>query len=98
MAGDAGRPQRRAASPPNPLSLRGEGESLSSESSLTPLPSAGGRGGGDEATAADPLSQSGELLRRARDLLLERGEPLSTADLARHMFGSAPLPAGMASP
>lgn len=98
MAGDAGRPQRRAASPPNPLSLRGKGESLSSESSLTPLPSAGGRGGGDEATAADPLSQSGELLRRARDLLLERGEPLSTADLARHMFGSTPLPAGMASP
>ena len=53
----------------------------------------------DETTPSDePLSQSGELLRRARDLLLERGEPLSTAELARHMFGSTPLSAGMASP
>ena len=43
-------------------------------------------------------SAGGELLRRARDLLLERGEPLPTAELARHMFGSTPLPAGMASP
>ena len=49
--------------------------------------------------AAEPdRNNSGELLRRARDLLLERCEPLPTAELARHMFGSSPLPPGMASP
>jgi DNA polymerase III subunit epsilon len=41
---------------------------------------------------------AGELLSRARDFLLARGEPQMAAELARHMFGSAPLPAGMASP
>ena len=48
----------------------------------------------DEAEAAS----GGELLRRARDLLIERGEPLSVAELARHMFGSGPALAGVASP
>ncbi|HLJ79937.1 MAG TPA: 3'-5' exonuclease, partial [Ktedonobacterales bacterium] len=52
---------------------------------------------GVDADAGAP-AQSGELLRRARDLLLERGEPLSTGELARHIFGGAPLAAGAASP
>ena len=42
--------------------------------------------------------QSSELLRRARDLLLERGEPLSTGELARHIFGGVALTASAVSP
>ena len=49
-----------------------------------------------DATSQPPAT--GELLRRARDLLAERMAPLSSAELASHMFGSSPLPAGMASP
>lgn len=41
---------------------------------------------------------AGELLSRARDFLLARGEPQTAAELAGHMFGSALLPAGMVSP
>ena len=47
---------------------------------------------GAAAIASDAPPRSGELLRRARDLLLERGEPLSSAELAQHMFGSGGLP------
>ncbi|HKV86278.1 MAG TPA: FAD:protein FMN transferase, partial [Ktedonobacterales bacterium] len=43
-------PDAGLSSPPVPLSLRGEGEPDPQVASLAPLPSAGGRGGGDEAT------------------------------------------------
>jgi DNA polymerase III subunit epsilon len=53
----------------------------------------------DAATSDDSApAPAGELLLRARDLLLQRGEPLSPDELARHMFGSSPLPAGIPSP
>jgi DNA polymerase III subunit epsilon len=53
----------------------------------------------DAATIDDTApAPSGELLMRARDLLLQRREPLSTDELARHMFGSSPLPGGIPSP
>ena len=39
----------------------------------------------------------GELLRRARDLLLERLEPLSSAELAQHIFGSGGQALGAAA-
>jgi DNA polymerase III subunit epsilon len=42
---------------------------------------------GARALSDDAAPQGGELLRRARDLLLERGAPLSTDELARHIFG-----------
>ncbi|HKV85727.1 MAG TPA: exonuclease domain-containing protein, partial [Ktedonobacterales bacterium] len=61
-------------------------------------PLAGEGPGVGSASATDDTQSSGELLRRARDLLLERGEPILTSELARHMFGATPLPAGMASP
>ncbi|MGZ3583579.1 MAG: hypothetical protein ACXWP6_12945, partial [Ktedonobacterales bacterium] len=49
--------------------------------------------------AADTEEASGgELLRRARDLLLERGEPLSVSELASHVFGVAAAIAGVSSP
>jgi len=46
---------------------------------------------------AEPAAGSA-LLRRARDLLNERGQPLTRAELARHMFGSAALPDALAAP
>ncbi|MFI5274800.1 MAG: exonuclease domain-containing protein, partial [Ktedonobacterales bacterium] len=48
-----------------------------------------------DSTAPAP---TGELLARARDFLLARGEPQTTAELAGEIFGSAALPAGLASP
>lgn len=59
---------------------------------LATRPAASAESDGAEATSG------GELLRRARDLLIERGEPVSVSELARHMFGVAPALAGMASP
>jgi len=50
-----------------------------------------------DASPAEPAA-SGTLLRRARDLLNERGEPLTRAELARHMFGSAALPDALPAP
>ena len=57
--------------------------------------------GADVASAADVAgsdaqSHGGELLRRARDLLTERAEPLSTTELAQYMFGSGGLSLGAA--
>ncbi|WIG57738.1 MAG: Excinuclease ABC subunit C [Ktedonobacterales bacterium] len=59
----------------------------------------------DERPAADIASpyntapaQGGELLSRARDLLLAQNTPLASAELARHVFGGVALPAGLASP
>lgn len=60
----------------------------------SPNTRAGARDRADVADAADDdQPRGGELLRRARDLLLERGEPLSAAALAQHMFGSGEVPA-----
>ncbi len=52
----------------------------------------------DTADVEGP-SQGGELLRRARDLLLSRNEPLASDEIARHIFGSggSSLPAGLAA-
>lgn len=52
----------------------------------------------DPAADTEQAASGGELLRRARDLLLERGEPLSVSELACHMFGVAPALVGTASP
>jgi DNA polymerase III subunit epsilon len=51
----------------------------------------------DTADVEGP-GQGGELLRRARDLLLARREPLAREEIARHIFGSGgtSLPGGMA--
>ncbi len=47
---------------------------------------------------ADASPSGGELLRRARDLLAERGTPVTSAELASHIFGSPSLPGGTLSP
>jgi DNA polymerase-3 subunit epsilon len=52
---------------------------------------------GDDAAAGAPRLRGGDLLRRARDLLLERNEPLPSAELARHIFGGATLSTGIAA-
>ncbi len=55
--------------------------------------------GADTATdySTAPPAHGG-LLLRARDLLTQRNEPLPAAELARHIFGSAPLTPGLSSP
>ncbi len=52
---------------------------------------------GDDTAADAPRPQGGDLLRRARDLLLERNEPLPSTELARHIFGGAAPSTGMAA-
>ena len=54
----------------------------------TPVDASGTSGEADIALEEDAHPrQGGELLRRARDLLMERGEPLSAMELAGHIFG-----------
>ncbi len=49
------------------------------------------------SSSAAPVGH-GELLRRARDILESRGEPLSPVELAHHIFGSVSTPQSTASP
>ena len=71
----------------------------SDRTSGTPPDAAGPGPLADGESAHDANTPSGgELLRRARDLLTSRNEPVHTTELARHIFGMVPGAAGTPSP
>jgi DNA polymerase III subunit epsilon len=50
----------------------------------------------DDSALGPHGTHGGDLLRRARDLLIERNEPVAADELAGSMFASKPLPSGLA--